>query len=261
MKLPVVKLPFLLEKDPWEGESSVPWKSITDPTADYPLSRRGLPVGPRWQQVDDEGWPFPHFKPRELACKGTGRLVINVDMLEFLEALRAGMCDYFGRDCPLNLNSCYRSWWHNKKIGGKKGSRHLHADACDVSTLNFDSPARAYLHTKAKKEGFKGFGYYANFLHMDLWKVREWGDKDAFFLNGETGLQSEPVRSPEGVLDDKQLWGVASAAAGSLPAVVPAVNSVADLHPVSQGLVVGGACLVAAGVGYVVYDRVIRKRR
>lgn len=54
-------------------------------------------------------------------------LVQNVlDMLPFLNELREKL------DCPLIINSCYRSPSHNKKVKGVKNSQHLDASAVDV---------------------------------------------------------------------------------------------------------------------------------
>jgi hypothetical protein len=53
-------------------------------------------------------WQWPNFSPRELACKGTGTLLINEDALDKLQTLRKRL----GK--PLIIRSAYRSPQHNR---------------------------------------------------------------------------------------------------------------------------------------------------
>jgi zinc D-Ala-D-Ala carboxypeptidase len=85
-----------------------------------------------FSKVDPKDWRWPSFSPREIACKGTGRLVVDDQALDKLQALR----DRLGK--PLILTSAYRSPEHNKRVGGAKNSRHMQGDAFDVMMTNHD---------------------------------------------------------------------------------------------------------------------------
>jgi len=111
-------------------------------------------------------WPWKFFKPEEVACHGTGRLLIVPEFLSGIDLLRS-MCGH-----PLTLLSGYRSPYHNARVGGAVFSRHLKADAADINIVGQD---RIRIRDMAKKAGFRGFGYYHTFLHVDLGRAREWG--------------------------------------------------------------------------------------
>ena len=71
-----------------------------------------------WKMVPANTWRWPSFSPREIACKGTGSVLINEDALDKLQALR----NRLGK--PLVLTSAYRSPEHNRAVGGAKASKH-----------------------------------------------------------------------------------------------------------------------------------------
>lgn len=110
-------------------------------------------------------WPWKSFTPAELACNGSGRLVL---VPEFLERLQ-GMRDAFGR--PMVISSGYRSPAHNAAVSatGEDGP-HTTGRAVDVRISGPD----AYLLLKlALMFGFTGIGisqkgeHGARFLHLD----------------------------------------------------------------------------------------------
>ena len=122
-----------------------------------------------WQhynQVEPPQWPSQFFKPQELACRGTGELKINLKALSALEQARQdwGM--------PFVINSAYRSAIHNARIGGAVRSRHKYGDAFDLNLLNYNIDI---LYKHMKKYEFNGFGFYKNFLHIDMGRTRIWG--------------------------------------------------------------------------------------
>lgn len=123
-----------------------------------------------WQDVDARDWWWPSFTARELACKGTGELIINRRALDALQALRVAT----GK--PLVIASAYRSPEHNAAVDGAKNSRHMQGDAFDVVMTGHDVPAFA---AAAKRHGFTGFGYYPKatppFMHIDMGPPRTWG--------------------------------------------------------------------------------------
>ena len=77
-------------------------------------------------------WRWPNFSPAEIACRGTGRLLLNDAALDKLQALR----DRLGK--PLIVRSAYRSPEHNRAVGGAKASKHLEGVAVDIAMANHD---------------------------------------------------------------------------------------------------------------------------
>jgi hypothetical protein len=41
-----------------------------------------------WRDVPESAWRWPNFSPADIACPGTGMLLINVPALDKLQALR-----------------------------------------------------------------------------------------------------------------------------------------------------------------------------
>jgi zinc D-Ala-D-Ala carboxypeptidase len=135
-----------------------------------------------WRDVPTDKWRWKNFSPRELACKGTGSVLVDEVALDRLQKLR----DALG--IPINLTSAYRSPEHNARVGGAKKSLHMKGLAFDVRMDNHDP----YVFEMAAKEaGFRGIGYYPhkNFIHIDLGDERTWGTP---FKRGATRLPSEP---------------------------------------------------------------------
>ena len=122
---------------------------------------RGL--HPSWAEVNEAAWRWPHFAPKELACKCGGRhcrgqYFHNPDFLDALEALRTAM----GR--PLVVTSGRRCEGHNVTVGGASRSQHMLAIAVDISLMGHDPRELA---RQAAAAGFKGVGFGRSFLHLD----------------------------------------------------------------------------------------------
>lgn len=115
-------------------------------------------------------WTWPNFTPQEMACKGTGRLMIDPESMDCLQSLR----DQVGK--PLVIQSAYRTREHNKAVGGAAGSMHLAACAFDVSMKGHDPHE---FEEWARACGFTGFGFYPDqgFMHIDTGPARWWGEK------------------------------------------------------------------------------------
>ena len=113
-------------------------------------------------------WPATFFTPKEIACKGTGRLKVDMNALVMLDKARA----LFGQ--PMGISSGYRSPEHNQAVGGAKNSRHLVGDAFDISTKNMSEYDKQVLHGCCLLAGFKGFGFAKTFLHVDTGSSRDW---------------------------------------------------------------------------------------
>lgn len=118
-----------------------------------------------WSEIPRSIWIWENFTPKEIASKGDGSILIDVEALNKLQALRNSL----GK--PLIIKSAYRDPGHNTKVGGAKNSNHLKGKAFDVSLHNQD---KELLYGAAKACGFSGFGHYNSFLHLDTGKQREW---------------------------------------------------------------------------------------
>jgi zinc D-Ala-D-Ala carboxypeptidase len=113
-----------------------------------------------WRDYPMDDWRWPSFSPQEMACRGTGRLLIVPAAMDKLQALR----DLLGK--PMVVNSAYRSPEHNRAVGGAAGSKHMEGLAYDVRMDNHD-PAD-YI-AAARSVGFTAIGTYPrqNFVHVD----------------------------------------------------------------------------------------------
>ena len=123
-----------------------------------------------WKDYPAREWRWPSFSPQEMACRGTGKLMIVPDAMDKLQALRAKL----GK--PMVVNSAYRSPEHNRAVGGAKNSKHMQGIAFDVRMDNHD-PAE-YI-AAALSVGFNGIGTYPRqgFVHVDARATRAaWGD-------------------------------------------------------------------------------------
>jgi len=121
-----------------------------------------------WKQVPRSfrNWPWQYFTPEEVACRGTGSVLVVPEFLDRLDNLRSLI------NSPLRVLSAYRSSYHNARVGGAVFSKHLRGIACDLSTTGHDKKEMIRI---AKNVGFTGFGVnYSTFLHIDLGRAREW---------------------------------------------------------------------------------------
>lgn len=111
-----------------------------------------------YSEVPEGYWRWENFTPKEIACRGTGKLLVNEDALDKLQALR----DKVGK--PFHVNSGYRSPEHNSAVGGAPNSKHMEGIAFDISLSNLD---RQILYQEAMTHGFNGIGQYPSFMHID----------------------------------------------------------------------------------------------
>lgn len=159
-------------------------------------SEGGTIEAEHWSEVDIVEWPAPNFPPEELACRGSGRLQVEVDLLLKLETLREELGDR-----PLNVVSGYRTPAHNRAIGGARRSLHLQGRAADIALVNHDGAA---VEAAARRIGFGGIGRYPqrNFIHVDTGRRREWGA--ARWPEARTRFAgAEPRRRPAGTVARK----------------------------------------------------------
>lgn len=90
----------------------------------------------------------------------------NIQILaENLQRLR----DYLG--VPIHISSGYRSYSHNKAVGGKKNSFHLKGMAADIVVKNMKpKKVRKAILKLIKVGGMSegGIGIYNGFVHYDI---------------------------------------------------------------------------------------------
>lgn len=111
-----------------------------------------------------------NFNLTEFACKdGTQvpeKYLCNVKELAWnLQVLR----NYLGE--PVKLNSGYRTPSYNKKVGGKSASKHLLAQAADITVKSKTPKQLAFIIEKLiseKKMKQGGLGLYPGFVHYDI---------------------------------------------------------------------------------------------
>jgi zinc D-Ala-D-Ala carboxypeptidase len=194
---------------------------------------------------DAERWP--NFSPREFACKGTGRVAWVPATVDKLQALRS-------RVGPMIVVSAYRSPEHNaalrrRGIGAARNSRHMQADAYDVSMANHNP----HEYVRAANEiGFDGIGTYppagGNFVHVDTrgWRSR-WGDpfpaRQVAFSGAEE--PTAPPMTPNAVRTAGGLGlGAFGAGATVLTAGGQAVGGLSEtVQLVIVGAIIAGAAL------------------
>ena len=161
-----------------------------------------------WRDVPDTAWRWPNFSPAEIACRGTGKLLINEAALDKLQALR----DRLGK--PLIVRSAYRSPEHNQAVGGAKRSKHLIGAAFDIAMTNHDPVA---FEAAAREVGFLGFGFYprSDFMHVDLGPERQWGTR---FPPRATAFAVEPPLAREVLAESRTMKGGGAAGVATLGA-------------------------------------------
>lgn len=115
-------------------------------------------------------WRWPNFTPKEIACKGTGLILVDAYSMDCLQMLRNRL------GVPLIINSAYRSEAHNKAVGGAPNSQHRLGKAFDIrltKDINRDG-----LKLWARQCGFNGIGDYPAFVHLDTReKPAYWDDR------------------------------------------------------------------------------------
>lgn len=155
-----------------------------------------------WRDVPMDTWRWKNFHPREIACRRTGRVIINERALDKLQALR----DKLGR--PITITSGYRSPEHNEAVGGARNSKHMEGIAFDC---RMDNHNPTEFMAAAQEVGFDAIGTYpkSGFIHIDDRGVhKRWGDQ---FVHSDTNLPMEPPRRPERLREDKDVQVVGGA--------------------------------------------------
>lgn len=118
---------------------------------------------------DNKRWP--NFIAAEFACKCnkycSGEYYHDEQFLDRLQFARKKF------NMPIKINSGHRCSLHNAAVGGAPLSMHK-SIAVDISTRGFNDYYRSKLLRACQEAGFKGFGFYSNWLHVDLGRARIW---------------------------------------------------------------------------------------
>ena len=207
-----------------------------------------------WRNVPAEAWRWPDFSPAEIACRGTGKLLVNAEALDRLQALRRAL----GR--PMIVNSAYRSPEHNARVGGAKRSQHLSGAAFDISMANHDP--KQFI-AAAREAGFTGIGTYprSNFIHIDIGPARVWGEP---FLARASRFAVDRPPAREKLADSRTMKGGGAAGVATVGAagIELLQDSIAEAQGAVQALVPWldtfrwvFIALALAGIGLTVYAR------
>ena len=207
-----------------------------------------------WRNLPATAWHWPNFSPAEIACRGTGKLLVNEDALNRLQELRVTL----GK--PLIVNSAYRSPEHNRKVGGANASKHLEGSAFDISMANHDP---ASFIAAARKAGFKGIGTYprSNFVHIDTGPARSWGES---FPARASSFAPDQAPAREHLADSRTLKGSGTAGIGTIgaagvevvqQALAEAQDAILPLLPYLDGLRWIFVALALAGIAVTIHAR------
>lgn len=196
-----------------------------------------------WRDIPKDKWPWKNFSPREIACKGTGRVLANEDALNRLQALREDL------GIPMLVTSAYRSPEHNRRVGGAARSLHMQGIAFDIRMENQNPTA---FEAAARKAGFTGFGYYprSGFMHIDTGPARTWGEP---FPQSDTNLPPEPPRRPETLKEDRdaQIVGGAGVVAVASQALKPGEDGMTLLDRLTA--IEPVTLIILAAAGFIIW--------
>lgn len=103
-----------------------------------------------------------HFKAKEFACKDkTPIAFIDTHLIDLLEAIRNCY------NSPVIINSAYRTYTWNEKVGGAKHSYHMKGMAADIHVRGVPCKNVA-LKASELLDKTGGVICYTNFVHVDI---------------------------------------------------------------------------------------------
>lgn len=116
---------------------------------------------------------WPNFRPQELACKCCGTLEVHYKALDGLQSLRKQW------GSPIQITSATRCTKHNNRVGGAKDSYHLKGMAFDIYNQPWAGKhVASFIYHATHFGGFRGFGLYTGFIHIDIGPARTWEQGD-----------------------------------------------------------------------------------
>ena len=101
---------------------------------------------------------LPHTDPR-----------VDPRVINFAQATAAAL------GLTLTITSAYRSPEYNASVGGARNSMHVQGLAIDVVQTGLTDAQRQAFIQQAYNAGFRGFGIYNTFTHVDIGATRAWG--------------------------------------------------------------------------------------
>jgi|SRR4029077_915834 uncharacterized protein YcbK (DUF882 family) len=127
----------------------------------------------------------PHFSRKEFECRCCGRLVLDDNLLDGLEALRrlAGV--------PVVVNAGYRCRQHNQEVGGVPNSQHTQGLAADIRLPGLSLQRMYELALEVPQFSRGGIGAYdGDLLHVDVRDHRaRWARVDGKYVGIEQLLR------------------------------------------------------------------------
>lgn len=126
-------------------------------------------------ELDGNHYLRPNFKVKEFACNdGSDVILVSSELLDFVQQIREKI------KTSLTINSFYRTYAYNKKVGGALKSKHKTGMACDMLVpkgYTVDSFAKVIEDIAGLNCGI-GKYYKSNFVHLDVAKdgKRRWTD-------------------------------------------------------------------------------------
>lgn len=114
---------------------------------------------------DRDRWP--NFQAHEFACNHCGEMWWDERYFDAAQLIREAL------GSPVTITSAHRCWFHNALVGGAPASEHKKI-ALDIAIAQHDKTA---LLEAARLAGFRSFGFYGTFLHVDMRDGRVWATK------------------------------------------------------------------------------------
>jgi zinc D-Ala-D-Ala carboxypeptidase len=204
-----------------------------------------------WRDYPMSQWRWPDFSPQEMACRGTGQLMIVPQAMDKLQSLRTKLA------APMIVNSAYRSPQHNAAVGGTKASKHMEAIAFDIRMDNHDPDA---FIAAALSVGFNGIGTYPkqNFVHVDARPARAAWGKPFPARSVTPRFATEVKRPPETVAEDGEAKSALVGVGGVVATAGGTLSAVGDLDPTVQLVVAAGLVVTVAALLWLFRKRLAR---
>lgn len=121
---------------------------------------------PHWNSVPAGEWRWRHFKPREMADRDSGSLVLIPAFMDWLESVRQAY------DRPMIITSGCRTPLNQFALTGRRTGAHVDGMAVDVLV---NGEGAELLERVAIDMGVLGRGvmqagpHHKRYLHLDLW--------------------------------------------------------------------------------------------
>ena len=114
-------------------------------------------------ETEGEGRLSTNFKIKEFKSRSCPVVFVSQELVAVLQAIRSRL------GVPINVNSGYRTYEHNKSVGGSKNSAHLIGCAADISSTKCSALdiAKAAQYLFGKNIAI-GLHTKENYCHIDI---------------------------------------------------------------------------------------------